>query len=445
MIIRSISGVRGLTSTHLNTEKISIYARAFHKQTENGLVFIGRDSRPSGEKLLEAFSEELVRLGRDVIVCGVVPTPTVQFMVERSEAAGGVIITASHNPEEWNGLKFVRSDGTFFHSDDCESLFSLVDNDSFLEDAQNPGMVFPDQNSILKHSINIIELSCIDSKSIRDSNFTVVIDAVNGGGSNALPLLLDQLGCNVVKVFCEGNGQFDRGTEPLPANLDLLSKTVLENDADVGFAVDPDADRLAVVNEKGIPLGEEYTLVLAAEGYIKSKQTKETFVTNLSSSLALEKMALGHGCSVIRSAVGEINVVQKMLEVGSELGGEGNGGVILKEAHLGRDSLVGVAMVLNRMSQEKLPISKIHESLPQFHIIKDKIDLDKVDKDVVITQAISIFKDAKIDKTDGLKLSWDDRWIHLRGSNTEPILRIYAEAPTKSEAHLLVDRIRATI
>ena len=284
MIIRSISGVRGLTSTHLNTEKISIYARAFHKQTENGLVFIGRDSRPSGEKLLEAFSEELVRLGRDVIVCGVVPTPTVQFMVERSEAAGGVIITASHNPEEWNGLKFVRSDGTFFHSDDCESLFSLVDNDSFLEDAQNPGMVFPDQNSILKHSINIIELSCIDSKSIRNSNFTVVIDAVNGAGSNALPLLLDQLGCNVVKVFCEGNGQFDRGTEPLPANLDLLSKTVLENDADVGFAVDPDADRLAVVNEKGIPLGEEYTLVLAAEGYIKSKQTKETIVTKLSSS-----------------------------------------------------------------------------------------------------------------------------------------------------------------
>ena len=227
MIIRSISGVRGLTSTHLNTEKISIYARAFHKQTENGLVFIGRDSRPSGVKLLEAFSEELVRLGRDVIVCGVVPTPTVQFMVERSEAAGGVIITASHNPEEWNGLKFVRSDGTFFHSDDCESLFSLVDNDSFLEDAQNPGMVFPDQNSILKHSINIIELSCIDSKSIRNSNFTVVIDAVNGAGSNALPLLLDQLGCNVVKVFCEGNGQFDRGTEPLPANLDLLSNLPL--------------------------------------------------------------------------------------------------------------------------------------------------------------------------------------------------------------------------
>ena len=445
MIIRSISGVRGLTSTHLNTEKISIYARAFHKQTENGLVFIGRDSRPSGEKLLEAFSEELVRLGRDVIVCGVVPTPTVQFMVERSEAAGGVIITASHNPEEWNGLKFVRSDGTFFHSDDCESLFSLVDNDSFLEDAQNPGMVFPDQNSILKHSINIIELSCIDSKSIRNSNFTVVIDAVNGAGSNALPLLLAQLGCNVVKVFCEGNGQFDRGTEPLPANLDLLSKTVLENDADVGFAVDPDADRLAVVNEKGIPLGEEYTLVLAAEGYIKSKQTKETFVTNLSSSLALEKMALGHGWSVIRSAVGEINVVQKMLEVGSELGGEGNGGVILKEAHLGRDSLVGVAMILNRMSQDNKSISEIHSSLPQFHIIKDKIPLDKVDPKMVLDKVKSVFDEATIDELDGVKLIWDDCWVHLRPSNTEPIMRIYAEASSKDKAKDLIGKIRNNI
>ena len=445
MIIRSISGVRGLTSTHLNTEKISIYARAFHKQTENGLVFIGRDSRPSGEKLLEAFSEELVRLGRDVIVCGVVPTPTVQFMVERSEAAGGVIITASHNPEEWNGLKFVRSDGTFFHSDDCESLFSLVDNDSFLEDAQNPGMVFPDQNSILKHSINIIELSCIDSKSIRNSNFTVVIDAVNGAGSNALPLLLDQLGCNVVKVFCEGNGQFDRGTEPLPANLDLLSKTVLENDADVGFAVDPDADRLAVVNEKGIPLGEEYTLVLAAEGYIKSKQTKETFVTNLSSSLALEKMALDHGCSVIRSAVGEINVVQKMLEVGSKLGGEGNGGVILKEAHLGRDSLVGVAMILNRMSQDNKSISEIHSSLPQFHIIKDKIAVDKIDPKMVLDKVKSVFNDATIDELDGVKLIWDDCWVHLRPSNTEPIMRIYAEASSKAKAKDLINKIRNNI
>ena len=445
MIIRSISGVRGLTSTHLNTETISAYARAFHKYNDNGLIFLGRDTRPSGENLLEVFSQELVRLGRDVIDCGVVPTPTVQFMVERSEAAGGVVITASHNPIEWNGLKFVRSDGTFFYPDDCESLFSLVDNDSPIEDAEKSGMVFPDQNSILKHSIKVIELSCIDSKSIRDSNFKVVIDAVNGAGSDALPLLLEHLGCEVVKILCEGNGHFERGTEPLPANLDLLSKTVLEHNADVGFAVDPDADRLAVVNENGIPLGEEYTLVLAAEGYIQTKKTKQTFVTNFSTSLALEKMAENHGCSVERSAVGEINVVQKMLEVGADFGGEGNGGVILKEAHLGRDSLVGVAMILNRMSQDKKPISEIHSSLPQFYIVKDKIDLDNIDLNVVLDKAKSVFEDAKIDTLDGIKFIWDDRWIHLRSSNTEPIMRIYAEASSKSEATDLINKIKNNI
>ena len=445
MIIRSISGVRGLTSAHLNTETISAYARAFHKYNDNGLIFLGRDTRPSGENLLEVFSQELVRLGRDVIDCGVVPTPTVQFMVERSEAAGGVVITASHNPIEWNGLKFVRSDGTFFYPDDCESLFSLVDNDSPIKDAEKSGMVFPDQNSILKHSIKVIELSCIDSKSIRDSNFKVVIDAVNGAGSDALPLLLEHLGCEVVKILCEGNGHFERGAEPLPANLDLLSKTVLEHNADVGFAVDPDADRLALVNENGIPLGEEYTLVLAAEGYIQTKKTKQTFVTNLSTSLALEKMAENYGCLVERSAVGEINVVKKMLEVGAEFGGEGNGGVILKEAHLGRDSLVGVAMILNRMSQDKKPISEIHSSLPQFYIVKDKIDLENIDLNFVLDKAKLVFEDAKIDRLDGIKFIWDDRWIHLRSSNTEPIMRIYAEAPSKSEATDLINKIKNNI
>jgi len=445
MIIRSISGVRGLTSAHLNTETISAYARAFHKYNDNGLIFLGRDTRPSGENLLEVFSQELVRLGRDVIDCGVVPTPTVQFMVERSEAAGGVVITASHNPIEWNGLKFVRSDGTFFYPDDCKSLFSLVDNDSPIQDAEKSGMVFPDQNSILKHSIKVIELSCIDSKSIRDSNFKVVIDAVNGAGSDALPLLLEHLGCEVVKILCEGNGHFERGAEPLPANLDLLSKTVLEHNADVGFAVDPDADRLALVNENGIPLGEEYTLVLAAEGYIQTKKTKQTFVTNLSTSLALEKMAENYGCLVERSAVGEINVVKKMLEVGAEFGGEGNGGVILKEAHLGRDSLVGVAMILNRMSQDKKPISEIHSSLPQFYIVKDKIDLENIDLNFVLDKAKLVFEDAKIDRLDGIKFIWDDRWIHLRSSNTEPIMRIYAEAPSKSEATDLINQIKNNI
>ena len=306
-------------------------------------------------------------------------------------------------------------------------------------------MFFPDQNSILKHSIHTIELSCIDLNAIRNRKFKVVIDAVNGAGSEALPLLLAHLGCEVISIHCEGNGEFKRGTEPLPENLGDLRKTVIKNEAHVGFAVDPDADRLAVVNEKGQALGEEYTLVLAAEGYIKNKQSKETFVTNLSTSMALEKMAELNNCTVERSAVGEINVVQKMIEVGSELGGEGNGGVILKEAHLGRDSLVGVAMVLNRMAQENIPLSQIHAALPQFYIVKDKINLDAIEKDAVLEQAKSVFTDAEVNMIDGVKFTWEDSWIHLRSSNTEPIMRIYAEGSSIRIAQGLVDKIKKTI
>ena len=445
MIIRSISGVRGLIDSHLTTKVIECYARAFHSHLKPGLIFIGRDSRPSGEDLLDSFANELVRLGRDVIICGIVPTPTVQFMVERSEAAGGIIITASHNPIEWNGIKFVRSDGTFFHPNDCDHLFELFDKDKALNDVKSPGMVFPDQNSILKHAINTIELSCIDFKAIKKRQFKVVIDAVNGAGSAALPLLLEYLGCEVIKLYCEGNGEFKRGTEPLPENLIDLGKLVLDNNADVGFAVDPDADRLAVVDETGKPIGEEYTLVVAAEGYINNRKKEEIFVTNLSSSMALDKLAEKHSCSVERSAVGEINVVQKMLALNSELGGEGNGGVILKESHLGRDSLVGAAMVLNRMSQEETKISKIHSSLPQFHIMKDKIILDGVDKNIVEKKVKSIFSDAEINSNDGLKLIWNDCWIHIRTSNTEPIMRIYAEAPSKKVAEKLVEQVKNCI
>jgi len=445
MIIRSISGVRGLVATHITPDAVKAYARAFHSHVEQGLVFLGRDSRPSGDELLDAFTEELVRLGRDVIVCGIVPTPTVQFMVEKSEAAGGVIITASHNPIEWNGIKFVRADGTFFHQEDCESLFKLVDQDATLESADQPGMFFPDQNSIIKHSIHTIELSCIDLNAIRIRNFKVVIDAVNGAGSEALPILLDHLGCEVIQIHCEPNGVFARGTEPLPENLADLSEAVRNQNADVGFAVDPDADRLAVVNEMGEPLGEEYTLVLATEGYLKKVGKKEKFVTNLSSSLALDKLTESYGSSVIRSAVGEINVVNKMNEIGSSLGGEGNGGVILREAHMGRDSLVGATMVLNRMSQDSISLSAIYDQLPQFKMVKDKIELRNIDGDKALNLAESVYKNASIDKTDGIKFSWENKWVHLRKSNTEPILRIYAEAPKENDALDLVEQIKSAI
>lgn len=444
MIIRSISGVRGITKTSLTSDLIKLYAHAFHDQIPQGLIYLGRDSRPSGEHILEIFSNELIDLGRDVVNCEVVPTPTVQFMVERSEAVGGVIITASHNPEEWNGMKFVREDGTFFFPEECERLFKKTDTNFVNEKPNKKGMYFPDQNSILKHVVHIIELSCINLKRIKNQKYKVVIDSVNGAGSKALPLLLEYLGCEVISIHCDGSGQFNRGTEPLPENLGDLGKKVLDNNADIGFAVDPDADRLAIVNNFGQPLGEEYTLVLAAEGFLKEVGKGQDIVTNLSTTIALEKMAEKNDSKVQRTAVGEINVVKRMIEIGSNIGGEGNGGVILKEAHLGRDSLVGVAMILNRLSQDAdKSISEIHNTLPQFNIVKDKVQLDHIDESELIRTAKDVFINSTIDTTDGIKFIWSDKWIHLRKSNTEPIIRIYAEAPTIKDAKILIQKLKS--
>lgn len=442
MLIQSISGVRGLVESHL-TPKIAIkYAKALHKYLPNGVIITGRDSRPSGELILQAMTDQLIVLGRSVVSCGIVPTPTVQFMVNNTEAVGGFIVTASHNPIEWNGIKFLRGDSTFFHPEQCKDLFKIVDSNSDLQEADERGLFWQEQNAIQKHIISCVSLSCIDLNRIRKRKFKVVIDAVNGAGSKALPAMLESLGCEVLELNCEPNGQFTRGTEPLPEHLDELSNMVKDNHADVGFAVDPDADRLAVISEKGDPLGEEYTIVLVADGYIKQTGQVEQFVVNLSTSLALEKLAEIKNCSVTRSSVGEINVVNKMIEIGSKLGGEGNGGVILKESHLGRDSLVGVTMVLNRMSQSNESLSSIHKSLPQFDMVKDKVSIEGIDSDGFIERAGQLFDDAEKNTIDGIKFTWNDRWVHLRKSNTEPIMRIYAEATDRIQALELVSKIK---
>jgi phosphomannomutase len=307
-------------------------------------------------------------------------------------------------------------------------------------------MLWEEKNAIYKHTIKCSELKCINLDSIRDRKFKVVIDAVNGAGANALPEMLNLLGCEVVKLDCEPSGVFKRGTEPLPVNLSELSKQVLENNADLGFAVDPDADRLAVVDEKGRPLGEEYTLVLSVDGYINTLGVEsDIFVSNLSTSIALDKLALKNNCKVERSAVGEINVVNKMNELDSNLGGEGNGGVILRECHLGRDSLVAVTMVLNRVAQSTYPLSEIYNSLPQFEIVKDKVNVDGIKIDDFLSKVNNYFKEGKKNTIDGLKITWQEKWVHLRASNTEPIVRIYAEAPIKKEAEELVLQIKSLI
>lgn len=450
MLIRSISGIRGIVETHLADNVIRKYVQGAHQIYQDGAIIVGRDSRPSGAMITDSVIDEFIRLGRNVIFCDIVPTPTVQFMVEQTDAAGGIIITASHNPEEWNGLKFVRADGTFFLPNENERLFELVDKGIKVENSKVRGIVLEDKNAIQKHIIKIASLKCVDVYQIRKRQFKVIIDAINGAGAIAVPAMLEALGCEVITINCDPTGDFVHGTEPLPENLVELSDKVVDVGVDVGFAVDPDADRLAVVDEKGKPIGEEYTLVLATDGYIKTTGEKETFVTNLSTTMALDKLAERYDCKVERSAVGEINVVQKMLEIDANLGGEGNGGVILREAHLGRDSLVGVTMVLNRLAQSVEPLSKIMETLPQFAMVKDRLELNRAavcmpDPTAVFDKAKAIFSDAEVNTEDGLKFIWDDCWLHLRASNTEPILRIYAEASTKKEAQELVQTLKSKL
>lgn len=450
MLIRSISGIRGIVDTHLKDDVIRNYVRCAHQIYQDGAIIVGRDSRPSGAMLTNIVIDEFIRLGRNVIFCDIVPTPTIQFMVEQTDAGGGLIVTASHNPEEWNGLKFVRADGTFFLPEENEKLFKEVDKGIKIEDSKDRGIVLEDRNAIQKHIIKNASLKCVDIYQIRKRQFKVVIDAINGAGAVAVPAMLEALGCEVIPINCEPTGNFVHGTEPLPHNLSELSKTVIDNNADVGFAVDPDADRLAVVDENGKPIGEEYTLVLAMEGYIKTTGEKETFVTNLSTTMALDKLAERHNCTVERSAVGEINVVQKMLEIGANLGGEGNGGVILREAHLGRDSLVGVTMVLNRLAQSDVSVSKIMEILPHFEMVKDRLELNRADvcmpdPTAVFDRAKAIFSDAKVNTVDGVKFIWSDRWLHLRASNTEPILRIYAESVDSTIALNLIRELKTAL
>ena len=443
MLIKSISGVRGLVETSFTLKSVPPYANAVHKILSEGAIILGRDSRPSGEEISMKIVDELVRLGRNVIDCGIVPTPTVQFMVGETDSAGGIIVTASHNPIEWNGLKFVREDGVFFFPKECEELYSLVEKPTKNNLIPQAGMYWQEKNSIQKHIIHIAELSCIDLNKIRQRKFKVVIDAVNGAGAVALPAMLEALGCEVIQMNCTPSGEFTRGTEPLPENLHDLCQTVKDNKVDAGFATDPDADRLAIVSEAGVPLGEEYTLVLAAEGYMKLKGTPETFVVNQSTSMALEKTAEKYGYKVVRASVGEINVVKKMLELKSNFGGEGNGGIILKEAHLGRDSLVAVTLVLNRMAQDAKPLSKIFSDLPQYKIIKDKVNLETIDIDSTLINVKERFCNVDMNTEDGIKFIWEDKWIHLRKSNTEPIMRIYAEAVEASEALHLIKGVKS--
>lgn len=443
MLIESISGIRGTVGDDLTHSVICDYANAFHRFCPDGEIIIGRDSRSSGRDFVLEIVGRLTQLGRSVRDCGICPTPTVQYVVGSSVAVGGIIVTASHNPSEWNGLKFVGSDGCFLNSLQIDSLMAMRGLDLEIASTFGTCVKFPD--AIDRHISRILDVEWIDLDVIKNCSFKVAVDAVNGAAAVALPNLLSQLGCEIVTINCEPSGNFTRGTEPLPENLKDLSQLVLDERCDIGFATDPDADRLAVIDDNGKPIGEEYTLVLSVDSFLNSTQNSFPIATNLSTTLAIEKIAARHGISVLRSAVGEINVVELMKEHGSQIGGEGNGGVILEEVHLGRDSLVATVAILHRLGLADASLSVVMSHLPSFKILKEKISIEGVHDNISFEEIANSFQDAILDLRDGLKLSWADRWVHIRKSNTEPILRIYAEAPTKAEVIKLVKRIKSIV
>ena len=433
MLIRSASGLRGIAEDHFTPELIDNYISAFISTQNIKSCVIGRDGRPSGKQISQWVIDSFHKNGINVENCGLATTPTMQVMTEKENFDGGIVITASHNPSEYNGLKFLRTDGTFLSPEQCEELFKAVDQNVSIDPPDSLGVVSDYSTANEEHIDKVLAAKCIDTDNIRKNNFKVVIDAVNGAGSFILPMLCERLDCEVITMNCSGDGNFSRIPEPLAENLDALEQKVLEVGADIGFATDPDGDRLSIVSNKGKAIGEEYTLVLAVKNYLNFQESM--VVTNLSTSMMLDNITN----KTIRTRIGEAHVVQKMNELNISIGGEGNGGVILKEVHLGRDSLVAVSMILSLLSNSGKSISDEIGSIPKYLMVKDKILLNsKIDFDSLE----SIFDCDEINRLDGIKFSWSDKWIHIRKSNTEPIIRIFAEAPTKDEVDELVNTLK---
>ena len=433
MLIRSASGLRGIAEDHFTPELIDLYISAFITTQNIKSCVIGRDGRPSGKQIAQWVIDSLHKKGINVDNCGLATTPTMQIMTENENYDGGIVITASHNPSEYNGLKFLQTDGTFLSPDQCEELFKAVDQNVSINPPDSLGVVSDYSTANEEHIEKVLAAKCIDADNIRKKKFKVVIDAVNGAGSFILPILCEQLGCEVVTMNCNGDGNFTREAEPLAENLNELEQKVLSDRADIGFATDPDGDRLSIVSNKGKAIGEEYTLVLAVKNFINSQESM--VVTNLSTSMMLDNIA----DKTIRTKIGEAHVVKKMNELNIAIGGEGNGGVILKEVHLGRDSLVAISMILNLLSSSGKSISDEISNIPKYLMIKDKIHIDsKIDFDSLE----NIFDCDEINKLDGIKFSWPNKWIHIRQSNTEPIIRIFAEASTQDEVDELINTLK---
>ena len=452
-LIKSISGIRGTIGGKVNDGLTPLDAVKFasaygtwlinrNPNISNLKVVIGRDARISGQMISDLVSSTLVGLGIDVIDLGLSTTPTVEIAVPLEKAQGGIILTASHNPKEWNALKLLNEKGEFISGDDGNEVLTIAENESFsFAEVDDLGTVTKDDSYLEKHIQAILDLPLVNKDIIQAANFSVVVDAVNSTGGIFVPAMLEALGVkNITKLYCEPTGHFPHNPEPLPEHLKDLSDKIKEVGADIGITVDPDVDRLALVCEDGSMFGEEYTLVAVGD-YVISK-TPGTSVSNLSSTRALRDITEAHGQSYFASAVGEVNVVTKMKAENAVIGGEGNGGIIYPELHYGRDSLVGIALFLSLLAEKKMTVSQLRDSYPKYTISKNKIQLTpEIDVDKVLLKMAAKYAHMEVDTTDGVKIYIEKEWVHLRKSNTEPIIRIYSESENEPKANELAERI----
>lgn len=448
-LMKSTSGVRGIVGRSLEPQIIARYASAFAKlllqiqtlgRVNRGKVVVGRDSRPSGGHILPLVNSTLALSGCEVIDLGVVPTPTVELAVIHHRAAGGIAITASHNPAEWNALKFFNSSGEFIIKSQYDRLEKLVADGKFAYALHNQlGSVRQDDLAIERHIEMVAGLRTVLIEQIRKGRFTVVVDAINGAGSSALPELLERLGVTVIRLNCKGDGDFSHKPEPIAENLAELGKAVRRHKADLGMACDPDADRLALVDETGRPIGEESTLTLSVVYYLLKR--KGPVVINMSTSRATADVARMVGSKVYYSPVGEANVIAEMRRREAVIGGEGNGGVILPEAHLGRDALVGAALIMSYLAESGKSLSILADAVPAYVNFKKKAPLPagfERKMKTVTGQIRAAYGRVKVDRRDGLRFDLTDGWIQIRKSNTEPIYRLIAETKTEKLARELV-------
>jgi phosphomannomutase len=455
-LVISISGIRGTIGgkpaeglTPIDTVQFaSAYASWLTQESgkEQPRVVLGRDARISGPMVEQLVSATLIAMGVDVHLAGLATTPTVEMAVTETGADGGIILTASHNPAQWNALKLLNGRGEFLSAEDGEAILQKArSNDYVYAGIKKLGQIKPLEGMDVKHIDRVLKLDLVDVKKIKRKKFKVVIDGVNSVGGIVLPQLLSALGVDeVMELYCDPNGEFPHNPEPLPENLTEISKRMVEEKADVGFVVDPDVDRLAIVCEDGSMFGEEYTLVAIAD-YVLSRTPGNT-ASNLSSTRALRDVTEGHGQRYFPAAVGEVNVVHAMKEHQCVIGGEGNGGVIYPELHYGRDALVGIALFLTHLAVSGLSCSDLRKCYPDYFISKNKINLSEgVDADTLLEKFAGAYAKYDVNRTDGVKVDMPQGWVHLRKSNTEPLIRLYAEAGTKSEADRLADEAKHTI